>query len=338
MKKLVTLLSFLSVSAIGYAQQYSPKAVEEKKIDGYFRFENEFGFDKRVEMANDTLFPLSLLISGCDSVIAVYTVNGPNGGFVCGTNGLGDKEKAQLFDLSGTADLHAILVMFGGMQNQSNSALTAKVYSSNAGAPQTLLGTSSPTLLSDVDTSGGFTLFSFTNPVALTDDFFAAFDVTACYASGDSVGSFSTIQGCFTNVQRAWEKRADESWMPFNDGTNQTWGLNIDMLVFPVIEITSNTAVEQDAYIANRGLKLFGNFPNPASSFTMVKFEIDQPSEVSFDVYDLRGSRIKSENLGILDKGSHYRMLDVGTLTSGTYFYCVNTEKSSLFSVLTVSR
>jgi len=335
-KKIIVLL-FASVSAFTAFSQEAPNYDLDKEKDLY-RNEIELIPFMKNQIALDTLFPVSLLINGCDSVIALYTFSGPNGGYVCGTNGLGHKEKAELYDLFGTADLYAILVIFAAKQNNMNSQISGKVYSSNAGAPGTLLGTTEIVDLADIDTTGEYTAFNFTTPIPLTSAFFTGFDVANATANGDSLGCYSTIQGCFTNVQRAWEKRANDSWMPFNDGTNQTWGLNVDMLIFPVIEMTSSTGIDNDYYIANRDLQLYGNFPNPADEHTMVKYAITSESNVNIDIYSESGQLLKHQKLGTKTGGSHFYMLDTKELPAGNYFYSVNTSEATLFSRLVVSR
>jgi hypothetical protein len=87
----------------------------------------------------------------------------------------------------------------------------------------------------------------------------------------------------------------------------------------------SSTAIDQVSY--NSGLKVVQNYPNPFRDVTTIQYQLDAPSKVRFDVFDLMGKLVYSENLGhqtalnvnILHfKGSH--------LSAGLYTYSISTE------------
>src|SRR6185295_4452137 len=136
MKKVLFAALLIAGGYGAYAQNashedYAPKDMERKYVPV---MRNEENTD------TVTLGPASLGIQGCD-VLYLYKYIGNGGGYVCGTNGIGDHEVAQRYDLWGTGHLYSILVLFGGKTQEGTSTITAKVYTSN-GAPDVLLGTS----------------------------------------------------------------------------------------------------------------------------------------------------------------------------------------------------
>jgi hypothetical protein len=62
-------------------------------------------------------------------------------------------------------------------------------------------------------------------------------------------------------------------------------------------------------------------FPNPANSQTTLSFSIEKSCNVSLEIFDLLGKRLKSVILGELSVGSHSLDIDLSELQSGTYYY-----------------
>lgn len=175
-------------------------------------------------VAIDTLVPYP---AGCDS--ALYLTGSTNGGYVMGTNGYGDLEKAQLFPTTGSGTVTDIMVFFGAKEIVGTpDNITAKIYSgTGAGGPTTLLGTSDPVSVTNVDTSGAFTVFTFNTPVSYSGDFFASIEVGT---GNDTVGIIHTGTGCLAN---AWEMWSDNSWSSVDAG----WGgFDVSMIMFAVVD------------------------------------------------------------------------------------------------------
>jgi hypothetical protein len=90
-------------------------------------------------------------------------------------------------------------------------------------------------------------------------------------------------------------------------------------------------------YVSSRGLKLYGNTPNPANGFTLVKYALDQRDAVHLDIYSVDGQLLQQRLLGYQEAGAHHEWLDLSDLRAGTYFYSVNTTNSTLFGKLVVA-
>lgn len=67
------------------------------------------------------------------------------------------------------------------------------------------------------------------------------------------------------------------------------------------------------------------NFPNPFSGTTTFNINLLRGSEVSIEVFNLTGQRVKHFDFGYLPNGPHQMRLNLEDLTSGVYFYSVVT-------------
>jgi len=70
------------------------------------------------------------------------------------------------------------------------------------------------------------------------------------------------------------------------------------------------------------------NRPNPFNPVTVIKYTLPEPSIYSFKVYDLIGNEVFSFN-GSGIKGSYEITFDGSSLSSGIYFYTLQTDKYS---------
>ncbi|MBK5284358.1 MAG: T9SS type A sorting domain-containing protein [Bacteroidia bacterium] len=72
--------------------------------------------------------------------------------------------------------------------------------------------------------------------------------------------------------------------------------------------------------IDSRSIKVF---PNPMSQNGFADYVLNQNSNVDIEMYDIKGTLIKSEKLGKLASGLHRYGFDAGNLNNGTYFLVV---------------
>ncbi len=76
------------------------------------------------------------------------------------------------------------------------------------------------------------------------------------------------------------------------------------------------------------GFKLYQNYPNPFNPVTNIKFDLPEASEVNFKVYDLLG-RLVYELNEYKSAGTYDVQFDGSNLSSGIYYYRIETENSS---------
>ncbi|MCX7878635.1 MAG: SBBP repeat-containing protein [Ignavibacteria bacterium] len=71
---------------------------------------------------------------------------------------------------------------------------------------------------------------------------------------------------------------------------------------------------------------LYQNYPNPFNPQTKIRFDIPFESEVSFNIYDINGRLVASQNFGQLKAGKYEFNYSAKTLPSGVYIYRVITD------------
>lgn len=84
-----------------------------------------------------------------------------------------------------------------------------------------------------------------------------------------------------------------------------------------------NVETETDYNLPSQ-FEVFQNYPNPFNNQTKIIFNIPQDGNVTIEVYDILGSRIKVDELKNLYKGTHSYNLALNSLSSGIYFVAVN--------------
>ncbi|MDK9700892.1 MAG: T9SS type A sorting domain-containing protein, partial [bacterium] len=66
------------------------------------------------------------------------------------------------------------------------------------------------------------------------------------------------------------------------------------------------------------------NYPNPFNPTTTIEFSIPNQAEVKFEVFDLTGRTVMTENHGLMNAGTYTLSFDGSALSSGTYFYKIS--------------
>lgn len=64
---------------------------------------------------------------------------------------------------------------------------------------------------------------------------------------------------------------------------------------------------------------ILGAYPNPFISTIGLQFYVDQPQKLTFQIFDMAGKLVKSESLGMLSNGLHYKSITAGELPIGQY-------------------
>jgi len=330
MKKIITIAT-LALATLQVAN--AKKLAGKPEKTGKPLFATSGVAQKSAGIVSGTMFPESFG-SGSPCGSNIYTYRDSTFGYYAGVNVYGDKELLMRYSLSEygaglPATVDTVKVFFGAKYVGSNGMVRAKVYSATGpGAPSTLLGTSADKSVSSLDTSGGITNFVFTSPVNLTTaTFFVAVDVSSLYASGDTVGIFSTDDACATtNLTDAWTKQADNNFYAFSDAVNN-FGFALDMAIFAhgnanslgVKNIIANPFAAQA-------------YPVPAEDKVNISFTGVSNGMVSLALKDITG-RMAAVAQARAVPGSQYTVpFDVSMLGSGLYFVELSsgTDKSVL--------
>ena len=110
-------------------------------------------------------------------------------------------------------------------------------------------------------------------------------------------------------------------------------GIDADAFIIPVID---DTPLSVDNPVNSKGLSLLGNYPNPATSVSTIKFGLTEAEQVRVTVFDLTGRILFDSGDMELVAGEHEVSFDVSTLAAGNYYYNITTEKTKLTSKLNV--
>jgi hypothetical protein len=123
-----------------------------------------------------------------------------------------------------------------------------------------------------------------------------------------------------------WNLGDFEDWqfMDYGDINTRLAGHSEDGHEFAHI-LTGTTGTDFDSSIRSGetdvpvNVQLFQNYPNPFNPVTHITFSIDQPLEISLEVFDLTGRKVAQSADGMHDQGTHIVRFDARNLASGVY-------------------
>jgi aminopeptidase N len=78
------------------------------------------------------------------------------------------------------------------------------------------------------------------------------------------------------------------------------------------------------------------NYPNPANTETTISYQLEKAGEVSVELFDITGKRVKEIADGFMQNGSHSISLDVQDLNPGIYFYSLTSGGESVSGKMVV--
>lgn len=97
----------------------------------------------------------------------------------------------------------------------------------------------------------------------------------------------------------------------------------------------TSTNVEQITY--ENGVKLTQNYPNPFNDVTRIQYQLDNTEEATFEVFDMTGKLVYSEDLGMVAAGAaNVLEFSKGELSSGVYTYSITTAEERVTRKMTI--
>lgn len=96
------------------------------------------------------------------------------------------------------------------------------------------------------------------------------------------------------------------------------------------------TSVSENDFI--KGVKIGQSFPNPANKVTNFFYELQKPTDVSFEVFDMNGRLVKEYKEGVKEAGKHTHTINVEEFTSGVYFYTIKTNETSITKRMVITK
>jgi hypothetical protein len=89
----------------------------------------------------------------------------------------------------------------------------------------------------------------------------------------------------------------------------------------PAIRLITDEFVSVDEVSTQNGFHMGQNHPNPAVESTRIPFNLDQASEVRFEVYDIAGKLVRTINKGQVAAGNQFIQMEVNDLDAGIFSY-----------------
>jgi len=276
---------------------------------------------------------------------------GMDSGFIYGPNPFGDQAWGERFDFNGADSAVQVIgtfALFGGtVSSSSTHAINFKVWSQGAitpitgsnyswsGFPSGVLTTSQnfPVTALGIGASS-LTPFLFSSPTAfIADSFFVGYTANWTFpaSNGDTIGILTTRDGyryaplyflasngdTILNVKNATQY-SDNSW---NDDFFSNFQLAHHLAIFPILVVNYTTSFKG---ITKNNLTFFGNYPNPATNRTNIKFALNKAENVTVTVTDMTGKVLRNIQQNYTS-GEHTIAIETSELTAGNYLYVVRT-------------
>lgn len=148
---------------------------------------------------------------------------------------------------------------------------------------------------------------------------FAGTDQGVYYSSNDGATWIQKNQGLSGDILDRPSLAESKNYIFASNGNSSTYRRSIT----EIINVTQVNQIIPDEY------QLMQNYPNPFNPSTNIKFSIPQKSFVTLKIYDLQGKEISVLLNHELTSGAYEYSFNGGSLSSGTYFYRLETENFS---------
>ncbi|RYD52258.1 MAG: T9SS type A sorting domain-containing protein [Sphingobacteriales bacterium] len=293
-------------------------------------------------------------------------------GYIFGTNPLISRGVAEQFHFRYKTDTGMLILGFrtafsGHVQSTSTRTISFNMWKRaietpdgtktyNSGLPGTsIVSLSVPVTRLGISNAGNgadsLKNFFFASPQTLAtadSDFFMGYTMPTYSWAGmmDTFAMRSSRSGSFTGVgsylRGTDTVNRNQNVVMNANGTwvDQYWDYTTAQLNFsilPIVKLTGSLSVD-NSFTAN-DLTFFGNYPNPASDRTTIKFSLQVATTVSLVITDLNGRTIRTEPAQKLGAGIQEMSLNVSDLAAGNYVYVLTSANGgAIASQLTVIR
>ena len=137
-------------------------------------------------------------------------------------------------------------------------------------------------------------------------------------ALNDNSGSFSTPSAFYSGGGSSFIFAIELN----GDNYNDLVVAHIASNTVSVLINGSGTDLEDDYLASLPGTYwLSNNYPNPFNSLTLIKYYLQQQSQVNIDIFDILGRKIQTLAEGIQPSGNYQARWDASSQSSGIYIY-----------------
>ncbi len=291
-------------------------------------------------------------------------------GYAFGTNALGTKGYAELFEFGYGGDTTINLIGVVSLWHGRYSATTTKtidwsVWRQGAttqvatnrkltGAPSTLV-TSNTVSIKNLGIGNGagdsIKSYYFQTPTnGINYSFYLGYTLNYNWASlgGDSITLRTTRGGYGLGIGEYSIAGNDTTIYARNAIQNNagTWqdayyyyGYARNLSVVPLIRFSGSRVGVGIAGIKKNNLTFYGCYPNPAVNTANVKIALAKNTTVTIQIIDMAGRVLNTETAANLGQGEHVISVPVAALPAGMYTYLVRTaEGDAMASQLTITK
>ncbi len=133
------------------------------------------------------------------------------------------------------------------------------------------------------------------------------------YISGLSSGNYT-----LTASKPNYTSQQSESSYDLNSGNTQVNNFSMSQSITDVNETVSTNSPSK--------YELDNNYPNPFNPSTVIKFSLPENAHVSLNIYNILGQKVAQLVNDNLSAGRYSIKFDAGRLSSGIYFYKLQTD------------
>lgn len=111
------------------------------------------------------------------------------------------------------------------------------------------------------------------------------------------------------------------------DWQGETQHYLIGCVINGIVYGDTNLVTDVNYFAPEFSYKLYQNYPNPFNSSTLINFIIPQGTNVTLEVYNILGERVRTLVNGFITAGDHSIRFEADNLTTGVYFYVLRTNE-----------
>lgn len=114
------------------------------------------------------------------------------------------------------------------------------------------------------------------------------------------------------------------------------------MIMFSTNGFNNHQGFDAEYYISNVGTTVvdfaqnLAVYPNPASGYTQVKFNLEETARVGISLFNLIGEQVYTES-AVMQAGFVNKTLQLGNLANGVYMLRINSDKGSIARRLVIN-
>ena len=152
--------------------------------------------------------------------------------------------------------------------------------------------------------------------------------------------------GTFHNEVAAWEFRwvappgvaGPVTIYAAGNATNSSGSSSGDQIYTTSKTLTPGTGTAAESLPAMPAFTLHPAYPNPATAYATIAYELTRATLVTLTLYDGLGRPVQRVGLGVQAAGLHEAALDIQELVAGVYLYEIRTASERQVGTLVVER